>query len=396
MTIQLINYSHLRQYGILARNSITNTGTTIINDGYWYAPNINGDTLTIGIPPSGFNNSISTNALTELNTFISDITTYTKTLTQCDINSSETDNICFKPNTNYIGTDIHFTSNTIIFDANGDSRAQFFITDTGVGMTFTSVIFVLLNGAKSCNIFWLSNPTSGDGGFTITDPLTYVPGIIISTSNESTCTFTITSENMIGHIYSNSSITFTSNGNVNFFSDTCPVVPIVVPIVCYAKGTLILTNNGFIPIEYIKVGDKVGTKGQIYKNKLIRKEVNFKIERVKWVSKFKVSNLNSKSRPICIQKDAFNKKCPFKDLYVSPCHSLLINGKMVLAKDMVNGTTIYQDNECKNVEYYHLECEKHHAIIANGVLAESYLNVKNRYAFENTKNNNINKIYALK
>jgi hypothetical protein len=114
---------------------------------------------------------------------------------------------------------------------------------------------------------------------------------------------------MIGHIYSNSSITFTSNGNVNLFSDTCPVIPVV----CYAKGTLILTNNGFIPIEYIKVGDKVGTKGQIYKNKLISKD-KFKIERVKWVSKFKVSNLNSKSRPICIQKNAFNKNCPFKDL----------------------------------------------------------------------------------
>ena len=126
---------------------------------------------------------------------------------------------------------------------------------------------------------------------------------------------------------------------------------------------------------------------------LIIHKDKFKLERVKWVSKFKVSNLNSKSKPICIQKNAFNKNCPFKDLYVSPCHSLLINGKMVLAKDMVNGTTIYQDNECKNVEYYHLECEKHHAIFANGVLAESYLNVNNKYAFENTKNNNnFNKI----
>ena len=268
----------------------------------------------------------------------------------------------------------------IIFDANGDNNAQFFITDTGVGMKFTSVIFVLLNGAKSCNIFWLSC----GGGFTITDPLTYVPGIIISASNDSTSTFTINSENIIGHIYSNSSITFISNGNVNFFSDTSPVIPVV----CYAKGTLILTNNGFIPIEYIKVGDKVGTKGQIYKNKLISKD-NFKIERVKWVSKFKVSNLNTKSRPICIQKNAFNKNCPFKDLYVSPCHSLLINGKMVLAKDMVNGTTIYQDNECNSIEYYHLELQEHSAISVNGVLCESFLDVDNlKNVFENNINNN--------
>jgi hypothetical protein len=390
--IKLVNYSNLCKYGILARKSITNTGTTIINDGYWYAPTINGDTLTTGIPPSGFNNTISTNALSELNIFISDLTTYIKTLVRCDINYSETD-IHFKPKTNYIGTDITFTSKTIIFDANGDSSAQFFITDTGVGMTFTSVVFVLLNGAKSCNIYWLSKPTSGSGGFTITDPLTYVPGIIISISNESMCTFTITSENIIGNIFSNSSVTFTSNGNVNLFSDTCQVVPVV----CYAKGTLILTKQGFIPIEYIKVGDKVGTRGRIYKNKLISKEENIKIEQVKWVTNFKVSNLNSKTRPICIQKDALKKNCPFKDLYVSPCHSLLINGKMVLAKNMVNETTIYQDNKCNNVEYYHLECENHSAIIANGVLTESYLDVNNRFAFENT--NILNKIcpkYALK
>jgi hypothetical protein len=98
---------------------------------------------------------------------------------------------------------------------------------------------------------------------------------------------------------------------------------------------------------------------------------------------------------------SLNSDFPFKDLYVSPNHALLINGKMCIAKNIVNGITIYQDNDCDNVEYYHLECEKHHAIIANGVLAESYLNVNNKYVFENTKNNNniFNKIcskYVLK
>ena len=42
---------------------------------------------------------------------------------------------------------------------------------------------------------------------------------------------------------------------------------------------------------------------------------------------------------------------------------------MVLAKNIVNGTTIYQDKKCNKVEYYHLECEYHSAIFANGVLS---------------------------
>lgn len=169
------------------------------------------------------------------------------------------------------------------------------------------------------------------------------------------------------------------------------------PVVCYAKGTLILTKHGFTPIENIKAGDKIVTKGKIKKN--MNGPRNFKIEPVMWISKFKVINLNSSSRPICIKKDTLGENYPFKDLYVSPEHSLFLNGKMVLAKNIVNEETIYQDKECKNVEYYHLECEEHSLIIANGILAESYFDSNNRDVFENSitlrNKNNLKKIYAL-
>jgi surface protein len=160
--------------------------------------------------------------------------------------------------------------------------------------------------------------------------------------------------------------------------------PTPEPIVCYLKGSLILTKRGFVPIENIKAGDKVVTKGNIYNNKFIKEDTNLSIQPVMWVSKFKVIDLNSKSRPICIKTDALGKNYPFRDLYVSPNHSLILNGKMVPAKNMVNGKTIVQDKECDNVEYYHLECESHSAIIANGVLSESYLEVNNRDVFENS------------
>ena len=54
---------------------------------------------------------------------------------------------------------------------------------------------------------------------------------------------------------------------------------------------------------------------------------------------------------------------------------------MVLSSHLINGETIYQDNECESVEYYHLECDIHSAIYANGVLAETYLEWGNRYVF---------------
>lgn len=87
------------------------------------------------------------------------------------------------------------------------------------------------------------------------------------------------------------------------------------------------------------------------------------------------------SLPICIKKNAFGENSPFQDLYVSPQHSLLFNGKMVFASSLINGDTIYPDNLIEEVEYYHLECRQYCVIFANGVLGESYFDAKNRYVF---------------
>ena len=157
----------------------------------------------------------------------------------------------------------------------------------------------------------------------------------------------------------------------------------VSPIVCYVKGTLIFTENGWKPIEEIKKGTKVLTKGKIQNFEHVNIHAKPKLASVLWSSKFKVAALNDKSYPICIKKDALGKNVPFKDLYVSPKHGLLINGKRVFAKELINETTIYQDKTWEDVEYYHLECSKHCAIFANGVLSESYLNKKSRFVFEN-------------
>lgn len=63
---------------------------------------------------------------------------------------------------------------------------------------------------------------------------------------------------------------------------------------------------------------------------------------------------------------------------------------MVEANNMINNITIYQDDECEYVEYYHLECEKHCVIYANGVLAETYKEHRNnRNIFENHINDEL-------
>jgi len=141
------------------------------------------------------------------------------------------------------------------------------------------------------------------------------------------------------------------------------------PVPCFSKGTFILTNQGYIKVEDIKEGDIVLREG-IITNSILEKNMNE--APVIWVGKFTVKTLNPISRPICITKNTFGENCPFVDLYVSPYHKLLINGQTIASVSLINGETIYQDNECDSVEYYHVECHIHSAIYANGVLAETY------------------------
>jgi hypothetical protein len=385
-------YSNLSQYAIFSDGELTAThskGVAVkVDSGYWYGAISSAADITNGTLPSGYNNALSAGAYTELNTLISNIQTVTSNLDTIDITGATVNG--FIANKNYISTvpGSAWTGETISFDAGDDPNAQFFITADLSTLTFTNCTFVLGN-AKPCNIFWLCIGPE-PGSFTTINAA--VPGIIIT---EDAITFTNNAASNItynGHIYAKGNITMSADGagDIIINSSTCPYIPgpgpepNPGPIVCYAKGTLILTKQGFIPIENIKENYKIVTKGKIYKNKFIKIDANLELTPVLWVGKFKVVDLNKKSRPICIKKNALGKNSPFRDLYVSPRHSLLINGKKVLAKNIINGTTIFQDNECDSVEYYHLECKDHCVIIANGILSESYLDVNNRDVFENS------------
>ena len=155
-------------------------------------------------------------------------------------------------------------------------------------------------------------------------------------------------------------------------STTQTVNTTAVTVPCYARGTLILTDKGYTKIEDIKKGDKVVREGCISKKGVLEKN-KIKEVPVTWVSKFKIETLDSLSRPICISKNAFGEDRPFENLYVSPGHSIMIDDRLITAKNLRNGDTIYPYDECESVEYYHLQCEAHSAIYANGVLSETYI-----------------------
>lgn len=141
---------------------------------------------------------------------------------------------------------------------------------------------------------------------------------------------------------------------------------------CYAKGTGILTERGYVAIDEIQKDDKVVTKGSFdASGKVIFSENTLK--RVTFIGKFVIPNVTQRTAPVCFTTGSIGENVPSKDLIVSPNHSIIFNGNRVSAEWFVNGTSVYRMSDVKLMEYYVIELEDHSVIDANGALSESML-----------------------
>jgi hypothetical protein len=148
--------------------------------------------------------------------------------------------------------------------------------------------------------------------------------------------------------------------------------------VCYAAGTRILTAEGERAVESLKHGDMVMT---VMGDELLACPV-------KWLGRRRI-DLAAHPRPaevapIRIQRDALADSAPHRDLYVSPDHAILVDGKLICARQLINGATIRQQHDRGSVDYCHVELDGHAILLAEGLPAESYLDTGNRCFFANT------------
>ena len=133
--------------------------------------------------------------------------------------------------------------------------------------------------------------------------------------------------------------------------------------ICYLEGTQILTPTGEVKIETLKAGDTVVTRfGGLRKIRWIGRQ-SFRGETIKgdW-----------KNIPVHIRAGALGDNVPSRDLYVSPGHSMLVDGTLLLAKHLVNGITITQGWIPEQVEYYQLDLGGHDCVLAEGAWSETF------------------------
>jgi hypothetical protein len=133
--------------------------------------------------------------------------------------------------------------------------------------------------------------------------------------------------------------------------------------ICYLEGTHILTPKGEVTVESLKAGDTVVTRfGGLQKIRWIGRQ-SFRGEAI-------ANDWNSV--PVHIRAGALGDGLPSRDLYVSPGHSMLVDGTLLLAKHLVNGVTITQGWVPEQVEYYQLDLGAHDCVLAEGTWSETY------------------------
>src|SRR4051794_27897000 len=115
--------------------------------------------------------------------------------------------------------------------------------------------------------------------------------------------------------------TFDFTTSISFVSSSYSSPYEVFTVTCYAGGTEILTEHGAVPIETIKPADKV----------LVRRNGQDGLEPVTWVGSSSI-DLRRHARPetaapIRIKASALADNVPARDLFVSPEHCLVLNGR---------------------------------------------------------------------
>jgi hypothetical protein len=84
--------------------------------------------------------------------------------------------------------------------------------------------------------------------------------------------------------------------------------------------------------------------------------------------------------PVRVAHSALGPNTPHADLYVTKEHALLIDGVLVTAGSLINGTTIalYTASEHNELEFFHIKLARHNAIYAERVPCETLRNFDER------------------
>jgi Hint domain len=143
---------------------------------------------------------------------------------------------------------------------------------------------------------------------------------------------------------------------------------------CFRSGTRILTNRGEVAVEDLRVGDPVRTV------------LGETLAPIIWVGRREVNcTCHPQPRkvwPVRVSAGAFGPGRPHTDLWLSPDHAVYVEDMLIPVKHLINGSTIAQV-PMERVIYYHVELPRHDVVLAEGLPAESYLDMRDGSNYAN-------------
>jgi Hint domain len=145
---------------------------------------------------------------------------------------------------------------------------------------------------------------------------------------------------------------------------------------CYLAGTRILTARGEVAVEELNVGDLLVTQaGEALPIRWIGTRDH--------VVRLIPADERQKLLPIRFARGSLGNGLPRRDLFISPEHCVSMDGVLIPAYELVNGSTIDYFDDLEVIRYFHLELPRHSVVYAEGAAAESYLDTGNRNMFAN-------------
>ena len=145
----------------------------------------------------------------------------------------------------------------------------------------------------------------------------------------------------------------------------------VIP--CFTPGTLIATPRGEVPVEDLRVGDRVMTRDN-------------GLQEIRWTGHraFGARDMAATPhlRPVLIRAGSLRAGLPERDMLVSPNHRLLIAGEatqlyfdesevLVAAKHLVGKAGIHRVDVARTT-YVHFMFDRHEVVLSDGAWTESF------------------------
>lgn len=145
-------------------------------------------------------------------------------------------------------------------------------------------------------------------------------------------------------------------------------------IACFTPGARIRAEHGEVPVEALRVGDRVVT-------------VDHGLQPIRWIGRRFVTNgrlsARPKLRPITIETGALGGGLPKRPMTVSPQHKMLVSSvtlelnfglteALVPAAALTDMPGIAQSLPEAGVEYIHILFDSHEIIYAEGAQTESF------------------------